>query len=90
MVKDITRRVLTGELDRLSGRAPLTPLHQFITGYDRWSETAHRPSTARAEKLASRKLLALIPSDTISHPQAFRSPGRGQAPRKPTMGAGPP
>lgn len=64
MVKDITRRVLTGELDKLSGRVPLTPLHQFISDYDKWSETAHRPSTVRAEKLASRKLLALIPRDT--------------------------
>lgn len=64
MVKDITRRVLAGELDKLSGRTSETPLHQFVTEYETWSATVHRPSTLRAEKLAFRKLLALVPKDT--------------------------
>lgn len=66
MVKDITRRVLAGELDKLSGRTPHTPLHQFISDYLAWSETAHRPATLRAEKLAFAKLSAPIPSITTT------------------------
>lgn len=64
MVKDITRRVLAGELDKLSGRTPTTPLHKFLSEYDAWSETVHRPATLRAERLACSKLLALTPRDT--------------------------
>lgn len=52
LYKEIVRRTMAGELDKLSGRPPRKTVADFRQEYLAWSETVHRPSTVDAETLA--------------------------------------